>query len=62
MNYVGMAIALDLGGRDDMTITAVDLVTRQGIVVTKDVPDRCVVVGIPAYIVRRDGLKTHQPL
>jgi serine O-acetyltransferase len=31
-------------------------------VVVKDVPDDCVVVGIPAYIVRRRGVKVNEPL
>src|ERR1700682_1837363 len=31
-------------------------------VVTKDVPDDCVVVGAPAYIVRRRGIKVREPL
>lgn len=31
-------------------------------VVTKDVPANCVVVGIPAYIIKRDGLKVKEEL
>jgi serine O-acetyltransferase len=31
-------------------------------VVVKDVPANCTVVGIPAYIVRRNGVKTKEPL
>lgn len=31
-------------------------------VVTKDVPDNCTVVGVPAYIVRRNGVKVKEPL
>ncbi|MGF1457735.1 MAG: serine acetyltransferase [Leptolyngbyaceae cyanobacterium] len=31
-------------------------------VVVKDVPDRCVVVGIPAYIVKRNGIKVREEL
>lgn len=31
-------------------------------VVLKNVPENCTVVGIPAYIVRRDGKKTREPL
>lgn len=31
-------------------------------VVVKDVPSDCTVVGVPAYIVRRDGRKVHQEL
>jgi serine O-acetyltransferase len=31
-------------------------------VVVKNVPANCTVVGVPAYIVRRDGVKTNEPL
>lgn len=31
-------------------------------VVTKNVPDNCVVVGVPAYIIKRDGLKVKEEL
>ena len=31
-------------------------------VVVKDVPDNCVVVGIPAYIINRDGTKVQERL
>ena len=31
-------------------------------VVVKDVPDNCVVVGVPAYIIKRDGLRVNQKL
>jgi serine O-acetyltransferase len=31
-------------------------------VVVKDVPDRCVVVGVPGYIIKRDGVKVNEPL
>lgn len=31
-------------------------------VVLKNVPDDCVVVGVPAHIVRRDGVKVREPL
>lgn len=31
-------------------------------VVTKNVPDNCVVVGIPAYIIKKDGLKVKEEL
>jgi serine O-acetyltransferase len=31
-------------------------------VVVKDVPPNCTVVGVPAYIVRRDGVRTHENL
>lgn len=31
-------------------------------VVVKDVPDHCVVVGIPAYIIEKNGMKVHEKL
>ena len=31
-------------------------------VVVKNVPENCTVVGVPAYIVRRNGIKTSEPL
>ncbi|MDR2010191.1 MAG: serine O-acetyltransferase [Bacteroidales bacterium] len=31
-------------------------------VVVKDVPDNCTVVGVPAYIVRRDGVSIKENL
>jgi serine O-acetyltransferase len=31
-------------------------------VVVRDVPDNCTVVGVPAYIVRRNGIKVKEPL
>jgi serine O-acetyltransferase len=33
-----------------------------GSVVTKDVPENCTVVGVPAYIIRKDGIKTKELL
>ena len=31
-------------------------------VVIKDVPENCTLVGVPAYIVRRNGVKVKEPL
>ena len=31
-------------------------------VIVKDVPSNCTVVGVPGYIVKRDGKKVHEPL
>jgi serine O-acetyltransferase len=31
-------------------------------VVVKDVPESCTVVGVPAYVVRRNGVKVKEPL
>lgn len=33
-----------------------------GAVVTKNVPDNCVVIGNPAYICRRNGIRVHEKL
>ena len=33
-----------------------------GAVVTKSIPDKCVVVGNPAYILKRDGIRVDEPL
>jgi len=37
-------------------------VVGAGAVVTKSVPANCIVVGNPAYIVKRDGVKVHEKL
>ena len=31
-------------------------------VVVKDIPDLCIVVGVPAYIIKRDGVKVKEEL
>jgi serine O-acetyltransferase len=31
-------------------------------VVVKDVPENCTVVGVPAYIIRRNGIKVKEKL
>jgi serine O-acetyltransferase len=31
-------------------------------VVVKNVPPNCTVVGVPAYIIRRDGKRVNEPL
>jgi len=39
-----------------------DVVIGANAVVVKDVPDNCTVVGVPAYIVKRDGIKVREEL
>ncbi|PPT08145.1 Serine acetyltransferase [Geitlerinema sp. FC II] len=39
-----------------------NVVVGANAVVVKNVPANCVVVGVPAYIVKRDGVKVNEPL
>ena len=39
-----------------------NVVIGTGSVVTKSVPDNCVVVGNPAYILKKDGVRVNMPL
>jgi serine O-acetyltransferase len=52
---VGAKVLGDIRIGDNVTIGA-------NAVVLKDVPDNCVVVGVPAYIVKRNGVRVHEPL
>lgn len=45
----------------DITIGNNSIIGAQTVVL-KDVPDNCTVVGIPAFIVKKDGKKLHQEL
>ncbi len=39
-----------------------NVVIGPGAVVTKSVPDNCVVVGNPAYIIKQDGIRCYKKL
>ena len=39
-----------------------NVVVGANAVVVKDIPPNCVVVGVPAYIIKRDGIKVHEKL
>lgn len=45
----------------DVTVGDNSIVGANAVVV-KDVPENCTVVGVPAYIVRKNGLKVKEPL
>ena len=47
-----------LGG----VVVGTNAVIGANAVVVKNVPDNCVVVGVPAYIIKRDGLKVREEL
>lgn len=57
-NVTFYAASIAIGGiniGNNVTIAA-------GAVVTKDVPDNCVVAGNPSYIIKRDGRKVYEKL
>ena len=39
-----------------------NVIIGAGAVVTKNIPANCIVIGNPAFIIKRDGLKVHQKL
>jgi serine O-acetyltransferase len=53
--YAGAKILGNVRVGDNPTVGA-------NAVVLEDVPENCTVVGVPAYIVRRNGVKVREPL
>jgi len=60
---IGNNVHISAGARilGDLTIGD-NVMVGANAVVTKDVPANCTVVGIPAYIVKRDGVRVHENL
>lgn len=60
---IGVNVRISAGAKVLGGITIGDNVTvGANAVVVKDVPENCVVVGVPAYIVKRNGMKVREPL
>ena len=60
---IGNNVYIGAGARVLGDVTVGDnVIIGANAVVTKDVPPNCTVVGVPAYIVRRDGVKVRQAL
>ena len=60
---VGNNVKITAGAKVVGNITIGDNVTvGANAVVVKNVPDNCVVVGVPAYIVKRNGMKVREEL
>ncbi len=60
---IGNNVRITAGAKVIGNITIGDNVTvGANAVVVKDVPDNCVVVGVPAYIIRKDGVKVTEKL
>jgi serine O-acetyltransferase len=60
---IGNNVRITAGAKVIGNITIGDNVTiGANAVVVKDVPNNCVVVGVPAYIVKRDGVKAKEEL
>ena len=55
LGFAGALILGDIHIGDNVIVGA-------GTVVTKSVPNNCTVVGNPARIIRRDGIKVNEPL
>lgn len=61
--YIGNNVKVHAGAKVIGGITIGDnVVIGANAVVVKDVPSNCTVVGIPAYIIRKDGLSVKKPL
>lgn len=60
---IGNNVRIGAGAKVLGGITLGDNVTvGANAVVVKDVPANCVVVGVPAYIIKRDGVRVNEPL
>ncbi len=60
---IGNNVCITAGAKVLGAITIGDNVTvGANAVVVKNVPDNCVVVGVPAYIIKRDGVKVKEEL
>lgn len=60
---IGNNVRITAGAKVIGGVTIGDNVTvGANAVVVKNVPDNCVVVGVPAYIVKRDGVKVKEEL
>jgi serine O-acetyltransferase len=60
---IGNNVKITAGAKVIGNITIGDNVTiGSNAVVVKNIPDNCVVVGVPAYIVKRNGMKVREEL
>lgn len=60
---IGDNVSIRAGAMIIGAVTVGDnVVVGAGAVVTKNIPANCTVVGVPAYIVKRDGEPCHIPL
>ncbi|MGH1393592.1 MAG: serine O-acetyltransferase [Trichormus sp.] len=60
---IGNNVAISAGAKVVGKITIDDnVIVGANAVVVKNVPKNCVVVGVPAYIVKRDGIKVKEKL
>jgi len=59
LNHVRVAAGAKLLGN---IVCGNNCIIGANAVVTKSIPDNCTVVGVPAYIIKKDGIKVKQPL
>jgi serine O-acetyltransferase len=60
---IGDNVHVTAGAKVIGNITVGDnVIVGANAVVNKNVPPNCTVVGVPAHIIRRDGVRVHQPL